>query len=66
MMRKSVFDRILIEEIKKPVTYVVRDAPIINDATYEDAVQAGIDSAETINSFLEVDETACIELYEVL
>jgi hypothetical protein len=28
MMRKSVFDRILIEEIKKSVTYVVRDAPI--------------------------------------
>ncbi|MBC2711387.1 MAG: DUF89 family protein [Desulfosarcina sp.] len=47
---ECVFDRILIEEITKPVTYVVRDAPIINDATYEDAVQAGIDSIATIIS----------------
>ncbi len=47
---ECVFDRILIEEIKKPVTYVVRDAPIINDATYEDAVQAGIDKIATIIS----------------
>ena len=44
---ECVFDRILIEEIKKPVNYVVRDAPIINDATYEDAVQAGIDGVAT-------------------
>ncbi len=47
---ECVFDRILIEEINKPVTYVVREAPIINDATYEDAVQAGIDSIATIIS----------------
>ena len=47
---ECVFDRILIEEIKKPVTYVVRDAPIINDVTYEDAVQAGIDGVATIIS----------------
>jgi len=47
---ECVFDRILIEELKKPVTYVVRAAPIINDATYEDAVQAGIDSVATIIS----------------
>ena len=47
---ECVFDRILIEEIKKPVTYVVRDAPIINDATYEDAIHAGIDNVATIIS----------------
>jgi uncharacterized protein with ATP-grasp and redox domains len=47
---ECVFDRILIEEIKKPVTYVVRGVPIINDATYEDAVQAGIDRVATIIS----------------
>ena len=47
---ECVFDKILIEEMKKPVTYAVRDAPIINDATYEDAVQAGIDSVATIIS----------------
>ncbi len=47
---ECVFDRILINEIKKPVTYVVRGMPIINDATYEDAVQAGIDRVATILS----------------
>jgi uncharacterized protein with ATP-grasp and redox domains len=47
---ECVFDRILIEEIKKPVIYIVREIPIINDATYEDAVQAGIDKVATILS----------------
>ncbi|MBW2624222.1 MAG: DUF89 family protein, partial [Deltaproteobacteria bacterium] len=47
---ECVFDRILIEEISKPVLYAVRDAPIINDATYEDAAQAGIDEVATIFS----------------
>ena len=47
---ECVFDRILINEIQKPVTYVVRGMPIINDATYEDAVQAGIDRVATILS----------------
>lgn len=40
---EAVFDKILIEELKKPVIYVVRAQPIINDVTYEDALQAGID-----------------------
>ena len=47
---ECVFDRILIEEINKPVTYVVRDVPIINDATYEDALNAGIDKVASILS----------------
>jgi uncharacterized protein with ATP-grasp and redox domains len=47
---ECVFDRILIEEIKKPVTYVVRDVPIVNDATYMDAIHAGIDKVATILS----------------
>ena len=47
---ECVFDKILIEEMKKPVKYIVRDIPIINDATYEDAVQAGIDKVATILS----------------
>ncbi|MDY6851269.1 MAG: ARMT1-like domain-containing protein [Thermodesulfobacteriota bacterium] len=47
---ECVFDRILIEEINKPVIYVVRAAPVINDATYEDAVQAGIDKVAAILS----------------
>jgi damage-control phosphatase, subfamily I len=47
---ECVFDRILIEELNKLVIYVVREVPVINDATYEDAVQAGIDQAATIVS----------------
>lgn len=47
---ESVFDKILIEEMRKSVTYIVRDVPVINDATYEDAVQAGIDKVATILS----------------
>jgi len=47
---EAVFDRILIEELKKPVTYVVRDVPVINDVTYEDAIQAGIDEVASIVS----------------
>ena len=47
---EAVFDRILIEELKKPVIYVVRGVPVINDLTYEDALQAGIDTVATILS----------------
>ena len=39
---ETVFDRILIETLNKSVTYVVKAAPVINDATYEDAIAAGI------------------------
>lgn len=47
---ECVFDRLLIEELKKPVTYVVRGAPVINDATCEDAVQSGINRVARILS----------------
>ena len=47
---ESVFDRILIEELKKPVIYVVRGEPVINDVTYDDALLAGIDQVATIIS----------------
>jgi uncharacterized protein with ATP-grasp and redox domains len=47
---ECVFDRILIEELKKPVTYAVRASPIINDATYVDALEAGIGQVATIVS----------------
>ena len=47
---ESVFDRILIEELQKPVQYAVRGTPVINDVTFEDAVQAGIDEVATIIS----------------
>lgn len=48
IMQANVYLTILIEEIGKPVVYIVRGAPIINDATYDDAVVAGIDQVATI------------------
>ena len=48
---ESVFDKILIREMRKPVTYVVRDMPVINDVTFEDAINSGLDEvAEIISS----------------
>lgn len=52
---ETVFDRILIEELKElygsKIQYAVKESPIINDATREDAVLAGIDKhAEIISS----------------
>jgi uncharacterized protein with ATP-grasp and redox domains len=47
---ETVFDRVLIEEFGKPVTYVVREHPIINDAVREDAIAAGIDKIADIMS----------------
>ncbi len=49
-----VFDRILIEQLlqikKLKIVLVVRKKPIINDATMEDARQAGLDQMATIIS----------------
>ena len=39
---ETVFDRILIETMGRETVYVVRDIPIINDATMEDAQKSGI------------------------
>jgi len=47
---ETVFDRILIEQMNKPVIYVVRGTPVINDATFDDAIEAGIDKIATIVS----------------
>jgi damage-control phosphatase, subfamily I len=47
---ECVFDRVLIEELKQPVTFVVRDVPVINDATYDDALQAGVHETAAIIS----------------
>mgnify|MGYP001130173014 CR=1 FL=1 len=41
-----VFDRLLVEQLKRAGSYVtvaVKGAPIMNDATMDDAVQSGID-----------------------
>ena len=47
---ETVFDHLLIEELQKPVVYVVREKPIINDATREDALLSGIDEVAEIMS----------------
>lgn len=47
---ETVFDRLLIEILACPVTYAVREKPIINDATREDALAAGLDKVATIIS----------------
>lgn len=52
---ETVFDRILIEEIKrlypdKEIIYAVKDKPIINDALIEDALICGIDKVAKIIS----------------
>jgi len=39
---ESVFDRVLIETMGKETVYGVRNIPIINDATVEDAEKSGI------------------------
>ena len=43
-----MFDRVLIETLAKPVTYVVKGGPILNDATRQDALAAGLDWIATI------------------
>ncbi len=53
---ETVFDRVLIEEIRridnsKEITYAVKESPAINDALMEDAVICGIDKiAKVISS----------------
>ncbi|MBN2123064.1 MAG: DUF89 family protein [Deltaproteobacteria bacterium] len=47
---ESVLDRILIEALGKDTVYVVRDIPIINDATVEDAEKSGIGQVARILS----------------
>jgi hypothetical protein len=52
---ETVFDRILIEEIKqrdahKKIIYAVKESPIINDALIGDAYQCGIDKIATVVS----------------
>ncbi|MFO8061567.1 MAG: ARMT1-like domain-containing protein [bacterium] len=48
---EGVFDRILIEEMDKPVKFAVRSIPIINDITMDETGIIGLDSiAEIIDS----------------
>jgi uncharacterized protein with ATP-grasp and redox domains len=45
---ETVFDRVLIETLEKPVTYVVKGGPILNDATRQDALAAGLSPVATL------------------
>ena len=45
---ETVFDKLLIEQIKKPVFYAVKSSPVSNDATRADAISAGVDQVATI------------------
>lgn len=40
---ETVFDRLLIEALDRPVTYMVKGGPAVNDATREDALAAGLE-----------------------
>jgi uncharacterized protein with ATP-grasp and redox domains len=45
---ETVFDRVLIENLEIPVKYAVKGGPILNDATLEDALAAGIDKVAEV------------------
>jgi len=47
---ETVFDKILIEVMAKPAIYAVRDRPVINDATVEDAMKSGLDEVAKVIS----------------
>ncbi|MGE4520003.1 MAG: DUF89 domain-containing protein [Desulfobacteraceae bacterium] len=47
---ESVFDTLLIKQLKKTVYYAVRDIPVINDVTYDDAVRSGLGEISEIVS----------------
>lgn len=49
---EAVFDRVFIESLPEniKVTYAVRHASIINDATIEDAITAGVDKSAAVIS----------------
>jgi len=61
-----VFDKILVTELMKrgiEVVYSVRQGPVLNDATIEDAEQAGMTGLcrviEGVSQFLAVNEESC-------
>ncbi len=47
---ETVFDRVLIEAIDVPATYAVKGGPILNDATLDDAREAGLDTCASLVS----------------
>ncbi|MCB9481115.1 MAG: DUF89 family protein [Desulfobacteraceae bacterium] len=47
---ESVFDTLLIKQLGKKIYYAVRDVPVINDVTYDDAISSGLDKVSEIIS----------------
>lgn len=47
---ETVFDKVLIETMKKDVVYAVREVPVINDATVFDAKKSGIGEVASVLS----------------
>jgi uncharacterized protein with ATP-grasp and redox domains len=47
---ETIFDRVFIEEMNKDVYYAVREEPIINDVTEEDAIYSGLGEVTKIIS----------------
>lgn len=47
---ETVFDTLLIKQLKKKVYYAVRGTPVINDVTYDDAISSGLDKVSEIVS----------------
>jgi uncharacterized protein with ATP-grasp and redox domains len=45
---ETIFDRVFIDTLDIPVIYAVKGGPILNDATLEDALAAGIDQVAEI------------------
>ena len=45
---ETIFDRVFIDTLDIPVIYAVKGGPILNDATLEDALAAGIDQIAEI------------------
>ncbi len=59
---ETVFDRVLIENLDKPVTYAVKGGPVLNDVTREDAVAVGLDEvAEIIDNGARIPGTVLAE-----
>jgi len=45
---ETIFDRVFIETLNIPVIYAVKSGPVLNDATLEDALAAGIDQVAEV------------------
>lgn len=45
---ETVFDRVLVEQLEPPVVYAVKGGPVLNDATRQDALAAGLGTCATV------------------